>query len=189
MDFSLHILLLLNLAFIGILPRIFFRADGRFNWKWWMTAFPFLLATISVFADLFGYLSAMILYQGQFQLLMSCVTVVMSVGSAVLMAFTLGTHRIPLALWHQNNDQPKEIVTWGAYKRIRHPFYSSFLLCLIAAFFLVPHLLTGVALIYGFLILNYTAAKEEQKLSQSAYGDHYVAYIRSTGRFFPKVRS
>lgn len=99
----------------------------------------------------------------------------------------MGTHRIPLALWHQENDAPKQIVTWGAYKRIRHPFYTSFITALIGALIAAPNILTLISLIYGILILNMTAEKEEKKLSTSQYGQEYIEYMKGTGRFFPKI--
>ena len=115
------------------------------------------------------------------------IAVVLNIISFSLMAFTLGTHRIPLALWHQNNDAPKQIVTWGAYKKIRHPFYTSFITALTAALIGAPNLLTLFSLIYGFVILNMTAGKEETKLSASEYGKDYIEYMKNTGRFFPKI--
>lgn len=109
------------------------------------------------------------------------------VASYCLISYTVGTHRIPLALWHQENDAPKQIVTWGAYKKIRHPFYTSFLTALVASVVAAPNVLTIFSLVYGFVILNMTAAKEEKKLSSSQYGQEYLDYMKGTGRFIPKV--
>lgn len=112
---------------------------------------------------------------------------VVCVISCCLISFTVGTHRIPLSLWHQENDAPKQIVTWGAYKKIRHPFYTSFITALTGAMIAAPNALTLISLIYGFMILNMTAAKEEKKLSASAFGQEYIDYMKGTGRFFPKI--
>ncbi len=35
------LLIVLNFALIGLLPRIFFRRDGSLNARWWATALPF----------------------------------------------------------------------------------------------------------------------------------------------------
>jgi hypothetical protein len=48
--------------------------------------------------------------------------VVLSAASIALICLTLGTPRIPIALWHQNGDQPEHIVAYGAYRWIRQPF-------------------------------------------------------------------
>lgn len=112
---------------------------------------------------------------------------VICVLACCLISFTVGTHRIPLSLWHQENDAPKQIVTWGAYKRIRHPFYTSFITALVGALIAAPNALTLASLIYGIGILNMTAAKEEKKLSSSQFGQEYIDYIKVTGRFFPKI--
>jgi protein-S-isoprenylcysteine O-methyltransferase Ste14 len=112
----------------------------------------------------------------------------LSVASISLMCFTIGTHRRPLALWHQANDAPVEIVTYGAYKYIRHPFYASFILVLAATVVLCPSPWSVAVAGYGLLILNFTAAREERKLAGSAFGDEYRAYMMQSGRFFPKFK-
>jgi protein-S-isoprenylcysteine O-methyltransferase Ste14 len=178
-------ILILNFVYIIILPRVFFRADGTFNLMWWVTGFPLGLSPFAVVLHSQGLLpSTIALPLSQYSEVMAGL---ISVFSYCLISFTLGTHRIPLALWHQNNDAPKQIVTWGAYKRIRHPFYTSFLVALTASLVAAPNLLTLFSLIYGFVILNMTANKEEAKLSTSDFGKEYVDYIKTTGRFVPKI--
>lgn len=186
LQFALVVLILVNFSMIGLLPRIFFRADGKFNLMWWLTAGPFFIAPVAVVANQFsteqlpGLLAATSPLQQTVGVLFAC-------ASIILISFTLGTHRIPLALWHQENDAPRQIVTWGAYKRIRHPFYTSFILGLTGAMIALPHVLTLLAWAYGIGILNFTAAKEEQKLSSSEFGKEYIEYKKNTGRFFPRL--
>jgi protein-S-isoprenylcysteine O-methyltransferase Ste14 len=109
-------------------------------------------------------------------------------ASIALIAFTLGTHRTRIALWHQRNDAPESIVTYGAYRWIRHPFYSAFLLGLLGALLFCPQWGTLVAFLYGFFILNHTAAREEERLGGSNFGTEYQAYMQRTGRFLPRRR-
>lgn len=62
--------------------------------------------------------------------------VVLAMLSTSLIWFAVGSHRVRLALWHQDDDAPVEIVSWGAYRHVRHPFYSfysAFLLAFAAA--------------------------------------------------------
>jgi protein-S-isoprenylcysteine O-methyltransferase Ste14 len=92
-----------------------------------------------------------------------------------------------VALWHQRDDAPQHIVTWGAYRRIRHPFYAAFLLILAGAFLFAPSLGTAATLAFGALQLNRTAAGEERRLAASAFGADYRTYVARTGRFLPRL--
>ena len=40
--------------------------------------------------------------------------------------------------------------------------------------------------VYAAVVLDLMAAREERRLSQSAFGAEYVAYIARTGRFLPR---
>jgi protein-S-isoprenylcysteine O-methyltransferase Ste14 len=175
-----------NLLFIGLLPRIFFRQDGAYNAMWFVTAAPFFLCGIVLAlgaADVFRPVAV----SGDVHAALMVAGVVLSTASTALIAYTIGTHRVPLALWHQDNDAPRSIVTYGAYKRIRHPFYTSFLLCLTGALLAFPHPATTACLLYGLLILNHTAAREERRLLASEFGEEYRAYVARTRRFFPTL--
>ena len=107
--------------------------------------------------------------------------------SIALIAYTIGTHRVPLALWHQDDDAPRSIVTYGAYRYVRHPFYTAFLLALTGIVVACPHPAMLACLAYAMTILQVTARKEEQKLSRSEFGDEYRSYLTRTGRFFPRL--
>ena len=61
-------------------------------------------------------------------ILLEVASVAFAVASIALIAFTLGTHRVPGSLWHQKENLPEHLVTYGAYRRIRHPFYSAYIL-------------------------------------------------------------
>lgn len=184
---SLEVILLgiVNFIFIGILPRIFFRADGTFNLRWWATAGPLFVSPFVLVLCWFGYLPVFEV-PANVHMFLKGFAVLLHSASIALIAYTLGCHRIPLALWHQNNDAPKAIVTWGAYKKIRHPFYTSFILGLIASNLHCPQWLNLAALVVGFIVLNFTANNEEKHLSASEFGKDYQDYMKVTGRFFPK---
>ena len=180
------LLQLFNFAYIGILPLIFFKRDGRFNHLWWLTAAPFFLCSLLLIAGWAGYYAPFIAYGSLWSRLLVLASVAFGVVSVALISYTRGTHRIPIALCHQEHDAPRALVTYGAYSRIRHPFYASFLLALCGAFTFFPHPVTLFTLIYGFLILNLTAAKEEKRLSASEFGAEYRDYMGRTGRFCPR---
>src|SRR5688572_31641084 len=109
MSISVLTLYLLNFAFIGLLPRIFFRRDGRLGPMWWLTATPFFLCPAVLVAAAAGYLAPF--GPTAWAPVREVVAVVVSVASIALIFLTLGTHRIRIALWHQDNDAPQHIVT------------------------------------------------------------------------------
>ena len=186
MNDAILLLLLLNFTYIGVLPVIFFKQGGKLNLMWWLTALPFLVCAVTVIATFAGYIHPYTGTGGAVGQVLALVAVLLSVASVCLISFTLGTHRIPIALWHQTNDAPRHIVTWGAYQRIRHPFYASFILAFLAAFLYCPHAGTLATLIYSIVMLNQTAAREEKRLSASEFGCEYQEYMRRTGRFIPR---
>jgi protein-S-isoprenylcysteine O-methyltransferase Ste14 len=173
------VLVLADFALIGALPRVFFRR-GEFNRGWWLTAVPFF------YTPLFLLVAAFVGWRPWVTSSASAsVAALLAAASVALVFFTLGTHRVPLSLWHQEDDAPVSIVTYGAYSRIRHPFYASFLLAFLTAFLLFPHIGTVLPLLYAAFRLNATAAREEQRLSASEFGEEYRAYVKLTGRFVP----
>jgi protein-S-isoprenylcysteine O-methyltransferase Ste14 len=178
----------MNLGLIGSLPRIFFDARGRKNALWWATAAPFIAAGGVLLLSYLGVWHPWYLPTPAGAAVNESLAVPFACASIALIAYTVGTHRVPLALWHQDDDAPRSIVTYGAYKYVRHPFYSAFLLALGGTFLAAPHPGTFVCLVYTALMLRYTAVKEERKLSSSQFGDEYRGYLARTGRFFPRFR-
>ena len=166
------------LALIGLLPRIFFRR-GRLNARWWLTAAPFGVSAATLLLALFGRVEPMVESEA-----LEIAAIALAVAGVALIRWTLATHARPVSLWHQENDRPEALVTRGAYARVRHPFYASFLLVLLACALAVPHVATIGALAAAFLLLDRTAAREERRLTRE-FGEQYLGYIGRTGRFLP----
>jgi protein-S-isoprenylcysteine O-methyltransferase Ste14 len=173
-----------NLLLIAALPRFFFQ-PGRLNAAWWATAAPFGAAGLAVLAAAAGFIRLPAIAAGGPGWL-STAAVLPAAASIGLIGYTLGTHARPVSLWHQQSDTPAALVTRGAYKRLRHPFYAAFVLALLACLAAVPHALTAAALGYGTFQLYRTAKREERRLL-SAFGEEYDEYMRRTGRFFPRL--
>lgn len=186
MNFTTGMLAVLNLGLIGLLPIVFFRRDGRLNRAWFATAAPFFFCAGILLLGLTGVLQASIVAGAFLDYAMQLLAIVLAVASITLIGLTMGVHRVPLALWHQQNDAPAEIVTWGPYARIRHPFYTSFLLALVGSVMAFPHYLTLAALLYAGIALTLTARGEEHRLLASKFGLQYRKYHRHTGRFLPR---
>jgi protein-S-isoprenylcysteine O-methyltransferase Ste14 len=185
MNTPVLLLILLNFALIGLLPRIFFRHDGRLNARWWVTALPFGIAPGFLIAATVAGLAP--LTPRSWLTAGAMISVGLSAASVGLICLTLGTHRIPIALWHQDSDAPEHIVTYGAYRWIRHPFYTAFILAFGSAAAFLPHWVTLGALGYALAALNLTARREERRLAGSQFGSQYRHYLGRTGRFVPRL--
>ena len=78
------------------------------------------------------------------------------------------------------------LVTTGPYRWVRHPFYLTFVMVVIADSSIAANwffALTGV-LCLALIVLR--TAKEEENLI-ARFGDDYREYMRTTGRFFPRL--
>lgn len=180
------LLILLNLIQIGLLPLHFFRRDGSLNPAWLATALPFFLIAAIVLLQLAGLTTAWQPADSFSQVLLALTAIAMAAGSMVLIGITVRSHRIPIALWHQHDDAPIEIVSRGPYARVRHPFYSAFLLTFTAVLLAHPGVVTALCGIYAGVALNLTARREERRLLRSHLGGDYFKYMQRTGRFLPR---
>lgn len=79
------------------------------------------------------------------------------------------------------------LVTSGPYARVRHPYYVTFLLLVVAASLLAANWFIGLVGLFVFALLAIRTPVEEQKLIER-FGDEYRTYIRQTGRFVPRLR-
>jgi steroid 5-alpha reductase family enzyme len=177
----------LAMFFLFIVNGLVFFRKGKHTVGWFMTLLPFLLSAIfSIFFWLRwsdGVVELNPLVYANMQIAGS----LLCIGAIILYAYTLGSHRVPLPMWHQQNDIPHEIVTWGAYRYIRHPFYSSYFLYYSGLLLAVPSWPVILTAVYAFSMLVYTAIKEERELGGSAHAETYRSYMKKTGRFCPPV--
>jgi len=80
------------------------------------------------------------------------------------------------------------LVTRGPYRWVRHPFYDSAALCMLANSLVASNwflLLTGT---FTLLLLVVRTCKEEENLLKR-FGNDYRVYMASTGRFWPRFGS
>ena len=86
-----------------------------------------------------------------------------------------------------SEDTPQHLVQWGPYRRIRHPFYSAYLLAWLggAAVSEQPLLLLTAALMGGLYVR--AARAEEEKFARSPLAPAYAVYRARTGMFLPSV--
>jgi protein-S-isoprenylcysteine O-methyltransferase Ste14 len=80
------------------------------------------------------------------------------------------------------------LVIHGPYRWVRHPFYDSAALLMVAVSLIAANwflFVTGVVLV--FLLIIRTRTEERNLVAR--FGDSYRAYMERTGRFLPKITS
>jgi protein-S-isoprenylcysteine O-methyltransferase Ste14 len=186
---ALPVLSLLGFLLMFALPRLFFRADGKMNLRWWLTGLPFGLAANGVWLTWAGISPQLVPGSTTAAPVLDVLGMLVTVGAYAMITATITIHRVPLALWHQEGDRnaPVHIVTYGPYRWVRHPFYVSFILLLVGAALIARDGITLAALPLGLLSLDWTARGEEKKLLASSLGGEYSAYRERTGRFVPRL--
>lgn len=188
MNSGVLLLCLINFGYIALLPRKFFKQGAKLNAQFWLTALPLFVSPAMLALSFFGVLPPWIAPDNPWAEVGIVISVALSTISIVLLGMAIGTHRIPIHMFHDEADTKgaSHLVTYGPYRFIRHPIYSSYLLALAAAFFYCPQIGTLAAWVYAIVVLGKTAEGEERRLSQSSeFGDEYVQYMKITGRFLP----
>jgi protein-S-isoprenylcysteine O-methyltransferase Ste14 len=85
-------------------------------------------------------------------------------------------------------DMPQghKLVTWGPYCYVRHPSYVSYFIMFFGLFLIW---LTWIALVPLLAIPSYLQIVSlEEKMLTRKFGEEYISYQKSVGRFFPKLR-
>jgi len=85
--------------------------------------------------------------------------------------------------WAMAEDH--RLVTWGPYRYVRHPSYLGYFLMFFGFFFIWLNLVAIFPLlaIPGYL----RVATKEEELLTCRFGEEYVSYQKTTGRFLPKL--
>jgi len=186
METTALVLFLAMLVFFIVNGLVFFR-KGRHSVAWFMTLLPFLLSAGVLVAFQTARVPALLPPEAPIYPALQIVATVLCAGAIALFAYTVGTHRVPPPMWHQSDDLPTEVVTWGAYQYVRHPFYSSYFLYYTGLALLAPAWPTFALVLYAYAMLYYTAVKEERQLAESRHANAYARYMQRTGRFFPPL--
>ena len=82
--------------------------------------------------------------------------------------------------------QAHTLIVHGPYRSVRHPFYDSAALLVVAACLIAANwfiLVAGIVL-FGLFVIR-TRTEEENLVAR--FGDSYRAYAKRTGRFLPGV--
>lgn len=79
-----------------------------------------------------------------------------------------------------------ELVTGGAYARIRHPMYASLWLWAIAQPLLLHNWIAGVLVIPAGAALYFVRTPREEAMMRDRFGSAWDTYAARTGRLLPK---
>lgn len=80
-----------------------------------------------------------------------------------------------------------QLITTGPYRRVRHPMYTSVLLWVTSLAIVSANWLFVILAAAGIGVILSRVPKEEQMMLR-AFGQEYDAYMKRTGRYFPRVR-
>ena len=80
------------------------------------------------------------------------------------------------------------LVTSGPYRWVRHPFYVSFLLAVVANSLVIANWFIAITGVIAFCLIVHRTPREEAKLVER-FGEEYRRYSEHTGRFFPRRMS
>lgn len=90
-------------------------------------------------------------------------------------------------VWSSYLQLQKEhfLVTTGPYARVRHPIYLALISYLLSITLVAANWLLFAFLVVSVVVLSFRIPKEEQMMIER-FGEEYKAYMRRTGRLFPK---
>jgi protein-S-isoprenylcysteine O-methyltransferase Ste14 len=80
------------------------------------------------------------------------------------------------------------LVTSGPYRWVRHPMYTLFFLQAAGLLLLTRNLFIGGVYLLALTLIVVTRTPNEERTMLAKFGEHYQAYMQSTGRFLPKLR-
>jgi protein-S-isoprenylcysteine O-methyltransferase Ste14 len=86
---------------------------------------------------------------------------------------------------HLQMREEHQLVTTGPYARIRHPIYLALLGFLTGIALVTANWFFIALLVVSIIVLALRIPKEEQMMVED-FGEEYEAYVRRTGRLFPK---
>ena len=85
-------------------------------------------------------------------------------------------------------QEDHKLITTGPYHRIRHPLYAATILFL-ASLVLVSDNWLFLVILLAMIPGSYIRMNKEEQMLIEEFGDEYRAYMKRTGRLFPRLRS
>jgi protein-S-isoprenylcysteine O-methyltransferase Ste14 len=185
----MHLLISLEAMYLTFLVAglVFFR-KGKHSIKWFLTLLPFLAGATHLLQFALGAATPLIPLSGVLYSAASMLAALLVAGALLVYGCALGSHQIRIPMWHQKHDSPSQLVSWGIYSVVRHPFYTSYLLLMPASVLAAPTIPMLCIAAFCMLMLRHTAVVEERELLR-VFGAEYAELMARTGRFFPRLRA
>ena len=136
-----------------------------------------------VFADLQATLSSLFLrLQFPFDVWVQLAGIFMTGFGYFLFTWSVLARGKYATSWEMPENQ--RLVTWGPYRYVRHPSYLAYFILFTGLFLIILNL---VALVPFIAVPGYLRiATVEEELLVKRFGEAYIEYQCSTGKFFPK---
>ena len=110
----------------------------------------------------------------------------------------LGVASIPLIIWNHRAlgsnfastlhvREEHTLATTGPYRWVRHPMYTIIFIHLFAILLLTANWFVGGVLLGPLILIVALRVQNEENVMIEKFGDQYLNYIQSTGRFLPRL--
>jgi protein-S-isoprenylcysteine O-methyltransferase Ste14 len=86
--------------------------------------------------------------------------------------------------WEIQKDH--QLIMVGPYSKVRHPMYTTLNLFSLSVSIITANLLI-ILFAVAVAIPFYWIARAEEKILLEQFGEEYLEYMKSTGRFFPRL--
>ena len=109
--------------------------------------------------------------------------------SSVSLLFWIYSQKVLDMNWSTNLKIQKQhrLVTSGPYRVMRHPIYTAMIFWSLGLAVFTANLLFAPIAVVAILWIPPRISKEE-KMMIGQFGDEYLGYMRTTGKYLPKIR-
>lgn len=80
----------------------------------------------------------------------------------------------------------QELITEGVFRYVRHPFYTTLFLWVVAQALLLQNWLAGAAAVLTFLVVYALRIPYEEQRALERFGHRYLDYMSRTGSLLPR---
>ncbi len=110
--------------------------------------------------------------------------VLLLAGGSILFGWT---HQVLGRFWSPVLEiaHAHQLITWGPYRLVRHPMYSSLILFSLGIGLTAADMIMAVSWAAGIFILCMLRIEKEEKLMIETFGNDYLVYKSRTGKLFP----
>jgi protein-S-isoprenylcysteine O-methyltransferase Ste14 len=148
----------------------------------WLESIFYVLLIFAGVLHLFGGFLASLRFP--FDSLVQTLGIVFSAFGYFLFTWSIIARGRHATAWEMPENH--KLVTWGPYHYVRHPSYLAYFI-MFPSLFLIW--LSWIALIPFIAIPGYLQiVGEEEKMLIQKFGDEYIIYQRTVGKFFPRLK-